>query len=392
MSLPKRSSDGDSVMYRAVGFVWFWLMSMRALPRKCQPPALVHAAGRGQREIVDILLRANARVNEADERGWTACHAAAQGGHHEVLALLLAHQPNLAAFDVDSKSAFCNAVSICSRDGGRCAVMLLEAGASLERADLCHLAATSTAAIQALINRGVVVREIVRGGVYTPLHAAACRSRARDVLDMLVNVCGFDLEVRINGRTCVHLAAEIGNVFALRWLLNAGADPDGVDSDGSTPLLYVSRHDCAVVLLAAGADVCARDNKGRTVLHGVPTGGMYARLPPMELSHVHPLIAAGADLDAADDFGNTGWQLLARIDWTIDPDQVEVARRDIAKTRIDLVRYRALQGLYRPCNCCELDALQMCEILQFACGRVAPLIPFHIWWKIATTVKHFQSK
>jgi ankyrin repeat protein len=270
--------------------------------------------------------------------------------------------------------------------------MLLEAGASLERADLCHLAATSTAAIQALINRGVVVREIVRGVGYTPLHEAACCSRARDVLDMLVNVCGFDLEVRSgNGRTGVRLAAAIGNVFALRWLLNAGADPDGVDSDGSTPLLHVSRHDCAVVLLAAGADVCARDNKGRTVLHGVPRGCRYARLPPMELSHVHPLIAAGADLDAADDFGNTGRQLLARINWTIDPDRVEAARRDIAKTRIDFVRYRALQvciGL----QSLRLNALQMCEILQFACGPLAPLIPFHIWWRIATTVKHFRTK
>jgi ankyrin repeat protein len=60
---------------------------------------------RGRKEIVDILLRANARVDETDEKGQTACHVAAQGGHHEVLALLLAHQPNLAAFDVDRKSA-----------------------------------------------------------------------------------------------------------------------------------------------------------------------------------------------------------------------------------------------------------------------------------------------
>jgi hypothetical protein len=40
----------------------------------------------------------------------------------------------------------------------------------------------------------------------------------------------------------------------------------------------------------------------------------------------------------------------------------------------------------------RLDALQMCEILQQACGPVAPLIAFHHWWKIATTVKHFNSR
>jgi len=54
--------------------------------------------------------------------------------------------------------------------------MVLEAGASLERAipsDLCQFAATSTAAIQALVDRGVVVCELRKSGGGTPLHAAA---------------------------------------------------------------------------------------------------------------------------------------------------------------------------------------------------------------------------
>jgi ankyrin repeat protein len=138
-------------------------------------------------------------------------------------------------------------------------------------------------------------------------------------------------------------------------------------------------HDCAVMLLAAGANVCARDNNGQTALH---------RVAWYDLTAVQSLIAAGADLDA-DNAGETVRQTLARRGWTIDPDQVEAARRDIAKTRIDFVRHRALQvciGL----QSLELDALQMCEILLFACGPFAPLIPFHIWWTIATTVKHFQ--
>jgi hypothetical protein len=77
--------------------------------------------------------------------------------------------------------------------------------------------------------------------------------------------------------------------------------------------------------------------------------------------------------------------------WTIDPDQVEAARREIAKARLDFVRERALQvciGL----QSLELSALQMCEIMLFACGPIAPMIPFHLWWKIATTVKHFRMK
>jgi hypothetical protein len=103
-------------------------------------------------------------------------------------------------------------------------------------------------------------------------------------------------------------------------------------------------------------------------------------------------VAADADLDAMDNHGVTVRQLLARWAIVIVDIDVESARRRIAKIRLDLVRNRAMQvciGL----QSLGLDALQMCEILQHACcrGRLAQLIPFHIWWKIATTVKHFQQ-
>jgi hypothetical protein len=97
--------------------------------------------------------------------------------------------------------------------------MLLEAGASLERehpADLCQFAATSTAAIQARIDRGVNVRELRILDDGTPLHVAARRCRDADVFEMLVKVCGIDLEARKFGETdaCLHFAITIsGNVL-----------------------------------------------------------------------------------------------------------------------------------------------------------------------------------
>jgi hypothetical protein len=103
-------------------------------------------------------------------------------------------------------------------------------------------------------------------------------------------------------------------------------------------------------------------------------------------------VAVDANLDAMDNHGVTVRHQLARLEVVIVDIDVESARRRIAKIRLDLVRNRAMQfciGL-QPLG---LDALQMCEILQHACcrGRLAQLIPFHIWWKIATTVKHFQQ-
>jgi ankyrin repeat protein len=375
-----------------------WFISRRLvdvnarLPCKSRPPALVLAARNGRKKIVRILLRAYARVDKGDKRGRTACHAAVEGGHSDVLALLLARQPNLAAVDVDGRTAFHTAMIWCGLYGDRSAVMLFEAGAPLDKTALRDFAATSTAAIQALLDRGVVVRKLRCGGD-TPLHAAAREglTDTHGIFDMLVNVCGINLEARdYGGQTCVCVAAEFGNFFALRWLLNAGADANAVASDGSMALHSVVPYRCAVILLAAGADVCARNNRGRTALHPLLKWAAKSGRPVAWTAVPH-LLAAGADLDAADNNGETARAMLARLRCTIDPGQVEQARREISKARIDFVRDRARQvciGL----QSLRIDALQMCEVLQFACGAIAPLIPFHIWWKIATTVKHFRTK
>jgi ankyrin repeat protein len=150
------------------------------LPRMFQPPALVHAATYGRTEIVDILLRFNVRVDDADERGCTACRAAAEGGFDGPLALLLARQPNLDVVAADGMTALCYVLRYNGYSGVRTALMLLETGASLEtidRDDLCQFAATNTAVIKALINRGVVVREIVASNGSTPLHRATLDGR-----------------------------------------------------------------------------------------------------------------------------------------------------------------------------------------------------------------------
>lgn len=70
-------------------------------------------------------------------------------------------------------------------------------------------------------------------------------------------------------------------------------------------------------------------------------------------------------------------------------DDVEAARRIIARTRLDLVRLRAFEVCVA-LQSLRLNALQLCEILMHSCGAVAMLIPFHQWWAIATTVKHFR--
>jgi hypothetical protein len=309
-----------------------------------------------------------------------------------MLALLVTRRPNLGLKESSGSTAIQFAFAFERNE--RAWLLLLEAGAALDDlegvlfARLLNFVATSTAAIRAVLGRGVVVRELRSKAGETPLHKAAALASDMAALSMLVNVCGVDLEARdSNSRTCIHHAVERHKVDALRWLIDAGADVESVDKYDLTPLHRARDYSCSIVLLAAGAVGHTRCQWHRSMVHSAA----LAQSPEMAIDLVHALLGAGADLDTADELGETARDVLSRRGLAVDSDRVDAARRDIAKTRLDFTRNRALQvcvGL----QSLGLDALQMCEILQFACWPVAPHVRFDQWWKIATTVKHFHQR
>jgi ankyrin repeat protein len=365
------------------------------LPRDGNPPALVYAGNRTvEPTIVKLLLNAGARIDDVDDNGWSACHiVAALDARVDMMRVLLAHRPNLALRCAHGRTALALACRNRQREN---VPLLLSAGASLDDLipeDLCSMAAIDMACLRLLMSRNVVVGDLRDDLGQTPLHCAV-RSRRGDaaVMSMLINNCGVDLEARdLQCNTCTRMAVFWTRIDDLRCFLQAGADVNSAQD--YEPLLHTSvnmlnlgdhtsKFACTMLLLAAGADVTVRDEQGRTACLLVSQS--------MHMPFVHAMVAAGADLDAADDDGKTPRQHVARHRQLVDAEQVEFMRREIAKTRLDFVRHRALQvciGL----QSCGLDALQTSEILVHACGPLSRFIAFHQWWKIATTVKHFKA-
>jgi ankyrin repeat protein len=107
----------------------------------------------------------------------------------------------------------------------------------------------------------------------TPLHCL-CKSSRKATGDLAACIkllldAGANLEAVDSDRwTPLHRAANFANVEIMSLLVEAGAKVNAVTVVGWRPLHYAALWsgtvDCVEVLLAAGADIDARDNYGRT--------------------------------------------------------------------------------------------------------------------------------
>ena len=110
-------------------------------------------------------------------------------------------------------------------------------------------------------------------------------------------------------------AACMGNTVTIRKLILAGADPNYLNEQINTPLMWAVTHrhlDAAQVLLESGADVNGQDALGGTSLIVAASNG---DLPMLEM-----LLRAGADAHVTDHDGNTA------LVWATHNNHVEAAK------------------------------------------------------------------
>lgn len=220
--------------------------------------ALSYAAQNGRTDIVKYLLqRFAAQENEScitavDIRGRRALHRAAAKGHEDIVEMLLA------AEKVNSAPP---------------------APGNIVRATPLHAAAHQghEMVVRVLLKNGDDVKAQNRLGE-TPIDLAlkawargtACHEGAFNCLVCMINTTP---EITIINRSLLHIAARKGSDSMVRKLLELGADPNGIDEHGWTPILVALQYDrptIVEILKSHGLDPDLPHGRGSDTRIGKP--------------------------------------------------------------------------------------------------------------------------
>ncbi|KAL7814957.1 ankyrin repeat-containing domain protein [Trichoderma aethiopicum] len=233
---------------------------------------LLYAAHSGELSVVVWLLEHEADVDATDDQGRCALHYAIAAEQVEVLRELLKWKPQLNVVTAGGRTLL-----EASMKNASITQMLLDAGADaeLEDANLCTAINTAvllnkTEVVRLLVDRRVNVHHRDKLGC-SPIMAATGYGKDAEIVRILIkggaNLGDTGLTT---GRTLLHYAMTQDATFAKILLkYRKFIDLDKGNSDGETPLIVASRNgnsECVEVLIQAGANINARDNKGWTAL------------------------------------------------------------------------------------------------------------------------------
>ncbi|OHB65020.1 MAG: hypothetical protein A2Y76_09445 [Planctomycetes bacterium RBG_13_60_9] len=312
---------------------------------------LLHkASAKGLADVVKLLIAKGAEVNARTKRGETALFAAARRGRKEVCQLLVANGADVNAALKSGRHPLGDATL---RGHEEVVKLLLANGADVNLNANNYGVALQAAAcyghpalVDILIAAGADVNANTRNG--TPLHLAARAGKGVDdetVVQIMKKLLDHSADVHAtdkqSGCTPLHIASQKGRAEAARLLIAAGADVNAKDNQGRTPLSYAEgRYECrkvAELLRKHGAKEEDTDSAAET---SKTTPEALARAAAAgDVGRVEELIAQGADVNAK---GTTGWTGLTEIVKALIAKGAEVdAKCDTGETPL---QYAAASG------------------------------------------------
>jgi ankyrin repeat protein len=289
--------------------------------------ALTAAARWGQTESVVALLAGGADAARTNADGWTALELASAGGHVEAVRALAARGGAASApgaLESAARAGSMGSVRVLLATG---AVPPQGSGPALVEAAL----EGSVEMVRQLLDAGAPVEATGRQGV-RPLEGAVRHGHV-DVVRLLL-AAGASVAADAAGCTPLYEAASIGHADVVELLLAAGSDVHAACGSSRFTALHLAQEPAvAAALLRAGARVDARNVAGTTSLAHLALRGRghpaYPPHPRREPLHGEPvatarlLLAAGADVNARDAAGIT--PLLMATDHLAHPENVALA-------------------------------------------------------------------
>jgi len=339
-------------------------------------------------EIVDLLLKAGAKVTTADDYGETPLTLACANGNAAIAETLLKEGADANAARWYGETP----LMIAAASGNpRVLHLLLAHGAKLDAVEtrkgqnalMWAAAQANSEAVDVLLKAGAASNSVSKAG-FVPLIFAAENGDVKSATSLIAAGADVNYEVpRTANVLLIALMAKQPRVASL--LVEKGALVAGKDRAGNTPLHIAAQLgdlDMVKLLISKGADVNARNNKvlgDRLGIFNRPQSGEQTPLMVAARAN-HPdvmrvLVAAGADPKAHANDGSTllmaaasgGHPESVRYAYELDPDLTAVTDRK--ETVMHAVFIGSMQTSTQP---------EICKAVEFLAGKGAELDPMDI--------------
>ncbi|MBC2606073.1 ankyrin repeat domain-containing protein [Pelagicoccus albus] len=249
-------------------------------------PLVAFAAEKGDAEYLRILTAHGLEPFAEDRAGFTPVYRFLKLDRSDLLGALIedgfvrGQEEAVSLMAVDLLASQC--IELLEASGHLAKGIVKGGGNLVNHVGFSHSsdeAESCASTLQELAEAGLSVNEKSGSGGETPLHLAARWGSLVGVQTLLALGANVDLRDD-HGRSALHVASEEDQLETIAALVDGGAELEGTDEQGFTPLMSAvpsgsvedlegeeAYLDTLRLLKGRGANIMAADSKGRTALH-----------------------------------------------------------------------------------------------------------------------------